>query len=392
MKNTIVLLTHVGMDNSPYCSYVHQHAVGLKKNGYNVIVFAVKGWAPFISYRDKEKKKRYKELVGEKSIDGVRVIYLTKLSIGNIFTKSKINYNGYFYYYRILRRFKNILKQNEILYIDAHTFKIEGFVALKLKRKFGLPTVLTIHGTSFMNCTKYPNGITEINKICNGVDRTIFVSKKLEKIAKMLGVTNSKVILNGFEIHSNLQNESLNKKKNSLLSVGNLISQKNFLFTLRVFEKIKNLFPDSTLLIIGDGIMRNELEKYCIDNCLEDVKFLGRISNEEVQYYMKHSEVFILPSINEGFGIVYLEAMFNGCITIGTKNEGIDGTIIDGENGFLIDPYDISSAVSLIVGIFNNCNEKIVISGKNTVKNLTWEYNGKQYIKCIEEESISDNN
>ena len=49
------------------------------------------------------------------------------------------------------------------------------------------------------------------------------------------------------------------------------------------------------------------------------------------------SDVFVLPSVNETFGMVYLEAMSQGCIPIGTSGEGIDGIIENGKNGYLCD-------------------------------------------------------
>lgn len=53
---------------------------------------------------------------------------------------------------------------------------------------------------------------------------------------------------------------------------------------------------------------------------------------------MRQSDIFVLPSVGETFGMVYLEAMASGCIVVGTKDDGIDGIIKDGENGFLTFP------------------------------------------------------
>lgn len=87
------------------------------------------------------------------------------------------------------------------------------------------------------------------------------------------------------------------------------------------------------LTVIGDGKERKNLEK--ID---KNVVFTGGLPHDEVLAKMRESDVFVLPSVGETFGMVYLEAMASGCITVCTKGDGIDGIIKNGENGFLTEP------------------------------------------------------
>lgn len=70
---TIVILSHVTFDNSPYCSYVHEHAKALVKQGYHVVVFAIVHWFPILSHFQKYKKNFMKKLYKEDThqmIDG----------------------------------------------------------------------------------------------------------------------------------------------------------------------------------------------------------------------------------------------------------------------------------------------------------------------------------
>lgn len=87
------------------------------------------------------------------------------------------------------------------------------------------------------------------------------------------------------------------------------------------------------LTVIGDGKERKNLEK--ID---KNVIFTGHLPHDEVLVKMRESDVFVLPSVGETFGMVYLEAMASGCLTVCTKSDGIDGIIKNGENGFLTEP------------------------------------------------------
>ena len=149
--------------------------------------------------------------------------------------------------------------------------------------------------------------------------------------------------------------------------------------TLYLYRK-KN--KNAILTIIGDGPEKESLKKLCykfrIDNT---VIFTGHLSNSEVIEHMSRSEYFIMPSVNEGFGIVYIEAMACGCVTIGTKGEGIDGFIMDGENGILCCPNEKEIVDRLIqCEEDSKLKERIMWSGIDSAKELTWQRNAKENI------------
>lgn len=122
---------------------------------------------------------------------------------------------------------------------------------------------------------------------------------------------------------------TLNKEKIKVLTCANFKKRKNI---DKVIEACKGL-ENFELTVIGDGKGRKSLEE--ID---KSVKFTGHLPHNEVLAKMHDSDIFILPSIGETFGMVYLEAMSQGCITICTKDDGISGIIKDGKNGFLTLP------------------------------------------------------
>lgn len=91
--------------------------------------------------------------------------------------------------------------------------------------------------------------------------------------------------------------------------------------------------------VVGDGPERKELEALAKELGIDNrVSFLGYQERNEVARLMYQSDIFTMISQNETMGLVYLEAMAQGCITIGTRGEGIDGVIRNGENGFLVEP------------------------------------------------------
>lgn len=386
MDKTIIILSHVGFDNTPYCSYVHSHAKALQQKGYNVIVFAALRWFPFISKIKKDRKKHYKEKIGEQIIDGIRVLYFKYFSVSNICYNSRFNFNGIFYNLAIRKKFKKIIKEENVVLIDAHTFKIEGYVAGKLKEKYSnIPAIVTCHGTSFLATFNTEKGKNMIKKIANKLDCLICVSEKFQRMLRNIGVNNTKVIYNGINYYEILDQSKEEKDKNYLITLGTLKKRKNIDLVIEAFEKLHRTYQDMKLIIIGEGVLKQELINKCEElNIKRYVKFEGEISNQKVYELMKKSNIFILPSVGEGFGICYAEAMYNGCITIGTKGEGIDGFIKNKENGFLVNP-SIEEIVKTIKYIFENKEEaeKIREKGRQTAKTLSWEKNASSYIEFI---------
>ena len=82
------------------------------------------------------------------------------------------------------------------------------------------------------------------------------------------------------------------------------------------------------------------------------VTLTGGLPHEEVLRRMAQSDLFVLPSWGEGYGIVYIEAMAAGCIAVGAENEGIADTITDGENGFLVPAGDTDAVERVMRAVF----------------------------------------
>ena len=187
-----------------------------------------------------------------------------------------------------------------------------------------------------------------------------------EKLIKLYPDFKDKTIVINSGIDENLivkRNFNPNEKL-KVLSVANLIKRKN---VDKVIKACKNI-DKIELTIVGDGKEKKSLEK--LD---KNVKFKGKLSREEVLEEMKNSDVFILPSVNETLGLVYLEALASGCLTIGTLKDGIDGIIINGENGFLTNPTvkDIKNTLEKIISADKNALNKILENAYFTIKDNT---------------------
>ena len=135
----------------------------------------------------------------------------------------------------------------------------------------------------------------------------------------------------------------------SFLFVGRMVSYK---YPKTIVEALCSVYPqkDFSMFYIGkEGSETKEILDFIHSRGLKDrVSVLGQIERENIVQYYEQSECFIMISDHETFGLVYLEAMSRGCITIAGSNGGMEGIIRHGENGFLCSPGDAKELASII--------------------------------------------
>lgn len=118
-----------------------------------------------------------------------------------------------------------------------------------------------------------------------------------------------------------------------ILYAGQLIPLKNVDCLIRAF---KQLSFEAELTIIGEGSERKALMQLAADD--PRITFTDWLPREEVLDHMRRADVFAMVSSPETYGLVYLEAVAQGCVAIASRGEGFDGLIEDGQNGFLCAP------------------------------------------------------
>lgn len=140
--------------------------------------------------------------------------------------------------------------------------------------------------------------------------------------------------------------------------------------------------------IIGNGDESKTISQTVqnTNNGSVSVELVGRVPRDTVQEYLQKSEIFVMISEREAFGLVYLEAMAAGCITIASRNEGMDGIIQDGVNGFLCEAGNVEELTSILNRV-NQMSEsdRKQISGNAilTARRLTDKNVAKQYIDDV---------
>ncbi len=114
-----------------------------------------------------------------------------------------------------------------------------------------------------------------------------------------------------------------NRKAKTIFYVGRLEPRKGVKYLLRAFKLLQENQPNVSLVIAGDGPDREKLEDLAIDLELQNVQFVGYVTNDEKRRYLQTADLFCAPALHgESFGIVLLEAMACGLVTVAGDNPG----------------------------------------------------------------------
>ncbi|MEC7881171.1 MAG: glycosyltransferase, partial [Chloroflexota bacterium] len=167
-----------------------------------------------------------------------------------------------------------------------------------------------------------------------------------------------------------------------IISVGRLTKQKDHITLLKAFNEIYSKI-DCNLYIVGEGSERDNLEKFIRNNNIEDrVKLLGYQNNP--WKFMSKSELFILPSIWEGFGNVIVEAMLIGIPVISSDcPSGPREILNDGVNGKLFKVGDYSHLAKIIEDVLSDDNSELINRAKIRSRDFTIEKITEEYEKVL---------
>jgi len=127
------------------------------------------------------------------------------------------------------------------------------------------------------------------------------------------------------------------EKDIDLITVAQAVPRKQIDWVIRAFQSFQQ-GSDRQLVIIGEGPSLEEWEKMAGGD--QRITFAGRLPHEETMQWLRRSAIFALPSYQETFGLVYLEAAAAGCALVGRAGEGVAGVFPEGEALFLPDSYE----------------------------------------------------
>lgn len=237
-------------------------------------------------------------------------------------------------------------KGSDILHCN---WSLSGLAAYLSKFRHKTPYVITVQGSDIFKTIHIPIVRSLIGLALRKASHIIALSQELKTATTLFGVQAERitVIPNGVNI-SQFPVGSLEGRKNQLIFVGSLIERKGVVFLIKAISALVAKHPDIQLLIIGEGKDRSSLEALTKELDLqENITFMGTQPQTRVSELMRESCLFILPSIEEGQGVVLVEAMASGTPCIGSRIGGIPD-VITPEVGALVDVGDMQGLTAAI--------------------------------------------
>ena len=226
---------------------------------------------------------------------------------------------------------------------------------------FNLPIVTTLHGTDITLVGSHPFYKTAVTFSINNSDYVTSVSDSLRADTESLFNINKsiEVIPNFIDVnkHNNqekpFQRDSIaDKNEKILIHISNFRPLKRVVDVIKVFEKVQKEIP-SKLLMVGEGPERIKAQRYVKRNQLRNkVLFFGK--SNEINELLCYSDIFILPSEKESFGLAALEAMIHKVPVISTNAGGLSEVNINGISGFLSEVGDIDNMAKNTIRILSS--------------------------------------
>ena len=238
-----------------------------------------------------------------------------------------------------------------------------AYMAQQILRSQGIeiPFVTTLHGTDITLVGKDPSFEPVITFCINQSDAITAVSQSLKDDTYSHFNTDREihVIPNFIDSKENLEEVDLVKRRRYandderiLCHISNFRKVKRVEDVLKIFALVNEQVP-SKLIFAGDGPERNNLERLCRElNLCGRVIFVGKVS--DTSHVLEMSDLFILPSETESFGLAALEAMAVGVPVISSNTGGIPEVNLHGETGYLSDVGNVEEMAENAIYLLKN--------------------------------------
>lgn len=279
------------------------------------------------------------------------------------------------------KQIKKRHKKNPYDIVHLHGDFTEAFFGGRLSKKIDTPAVITIHAGLNKRLLKPKNA-----QYFKNISKIVCVNEEIAKDLESIGIQEGKIeiITSGIYLDEfkNINENEVTGLRNQYLkpiivSVGVLRINKGFTYLIDAFRQIKSELNSATLIIIGEGPERKNLEKQASD--ISGIYFLGRQEHDKVIEYLYASDIFVLASISttndrEGMPTSIMEAMAAGLPVVATKVGGSPNFLKDGINGFIVNQGNSSeiSQVALKILSDNELSLKMRAQNWEDIKQKNW--------------------
>jgi len=193
------------------------------------------------------------------------------------------------------------------------------------RTRLGVPLVLSVHGPDVLHVPeRVPGGDAAVAAAFRAARMTLANSEAIAALARRRDAPDVRVV----HLGTDLPGETT-KRRETLVTVAHLIERKRHADVIRALWLLRDSHPRLRYVVIGDGPERENLERLANDLGV-NVEFTGQLEHAEALAAARRCSLFVMPSVDEAFGVAYIEAMAAGVPAIGARGEPGPEEIGDG--------------------------------------------------------------
>ena len=333
--------------------FIHQRVKHLAlRPGNSVEVIAPVPYFP--AWMPGERWRKFSQIPREEVIEGVLIHHPRYPLLPGI----SMPVHGMLMYWASLPLAQHLQRKEQFDCIDAHFVYPDGFAAVRLGRKLGLPAVVSARGSDINLYSSFRAIRPMLRWTLLHGDGAIAVSDDLKNKIIALGIPESKirVISNGVDAERFQPRDAKSARKqlglpeegSIAVSVGSLIESKGHHLLIAAIAELARSFPQLRLYILGEGAYRPTLEQLVREKKMQDRIFLfGTRPNEELSLWFSVADLSCLMSSREGWPNVVSEALACGTPVLATRAGGIPEIISSPDLGMLVE----RNVQSIVVGL-----------------------------------------
>lgn len=263
---------------------------------------------------------------------------------------------------RAIRKMNKLLKQlkPDVIHTHLHSYPYVSMYAMKHKVKI----LHTIHNMPIFESKKSGRKILKFlfkHKYAIPVGISNIIAKETNELYK---ITDTPTIYNPVDVKKFASPAKKEHSTFTFITVGRMSEQKNQKLLLETFASVRKERPNTKLIFAGDGVLKDDLLVLANKLELDNVEFLGNVTN--IENYYAESDVFVLSSIYEGLPMTILEAMAAGLAIVSTDVGGVKDIVTN--NGLLVPSQNLEALKEAMISLIDNRQQLLELS-KNSYNN-----------------------
>lgn len=355
----------------------------------------------------------YQELLSKIECNDVQNIVYSPVAYKTVYEKFPPNiiisecfhkYDAFIYFMKQKKIIQDVHRKIDIRQFNllhAHFLFSNGFTAMLIKQRYNIPYIVAVRNTDVNVFFRYMIHLRGTGiEVLRNAEKIVFLSASYRD--QLLSnyvprryrdeiLNKSEIIPNGIDAfwfaNINTPRTLPDSKKVKIIVAGRIEKNKNHLTTLAACKILVDRGYDVQFLVVGHSL-DNALKSKLIREKI--TQYIPNQPKEELMNLYRDNDIFVMPSVNETFGLVYAEAMSQGLPIIFTRGQGFDQQFGEGQVGYSVNCFDsqeISEKIIKIIEDYESMSKRCV----SLVRKFDWNKIARVYIRIYREMTVSSN-